>query len=119
MLTTLGEGALLKLTHWGVAWKQGTIGVGDDSVEAAGMGGELQAETGDRGQPRVASAGEHTLEGSWGGTLGQAGSGECMGRKAGGVVRRHDSKISQRLAIGSTWEILVGGATPASATATT
>ncbi len=94
MLTTLGEGVLLKSSHWGVAWKQGAIGVGDDSVEAAGMGGGLQAETGNRGRPRVGSAGKHTLEGSWGGTLGRAGSGECVGRKAGGAVRCHASKIS-------------------------
>ena len=37
---------------------------------------------------------ELTLGGSWGGTLGQAGSGERVGRKAGGAVRCHDSKIS-------------------------
>jgi hypothetical protein len=45
-IITLGEGALLKSSHWGVAWKQGTIGAGDAIVEAAGMGGGLQAETG-------------------------------------------------------------------------
>ncbi len=70
------------------------IGAGDDSVEAAGMGGGLQAETGNHGQPRVGGAGKHTLGGSWGGTLGQAGRGECVGRKAGGAVRGHASKIS-------------------------
>ncbi len=48
-LTTLGEGALLKLSHWGVAWKRGRIGAGDDSVEAAGLGGGLQEETGNCG----------------------------------------------------------------------
>ena len=68
--------------------------MGDDIVEAAGMGGELQVETGNRGQPGVSGTGKHTLGGSWGGTLGQAGSGECMGRKAGGAVRCQDSKIS-------------------------
>jgi hypothetical protein len=67
---------------------------GDDIVEAAGMGEGLQVETGNRGQPGVGGAGEHTLGGSWGGTLGQAGSGERMGKKAGGAVRRQDSKIS-------------------------
>ncbi len=102
-----------------MAWKQGTLGVGDDIVEADGMGGGLQAETDNRGQPRVGSAGKHTLGGSWGDTLRQAGSGECVGRKAGGAVRRQDLKISQRLAIASTRAILVGGATPASAPATT
>ncbi len=95
------------------------IGAGDDISEADGMGGGLQAETGNRGRPGVGAAGKHTLGGSWGGTLGRPGSGEYVGRKAGGMVRCHDSKISQRLAIASTWEILVGGAAPASAPATT
>ena len=109
----------LKSSHWGMVWKQGALGAGDDSVEAAGMGGGLQAETGNHGQPRVGGAGKHTLGGSWGGTLGWTGSGEHVGRKAGGMVRHQDSKISLRLAIASTREILVGGATPASAPATT
>jgi hypothetical protein len=78
------------------------IGAGDDSVEAAGMGGGLQAETGNRGQPGVGGAGKHALGGSWGGMLGRAGSGERMGRKADGAVRCHDSKISQRLVIATT-----------------
>jgi hypothetical protein len=50
-----------------------------------------------------------------GGTLGRAGSGERMGREASGALRRHYSKISQMLAIASTWEILAGDATPARA----
>ncbi len=93
--------------------------MGNDIVEAAGMGGGLQAETGNRGWPGVGGACEHTLGGSWGGTLGWTGSGEHMGRKASGAVRCHDSKISQRLAIPPTREILVGGAAPASALVTT
>jgi hypothetical protein len=119
LIVTVGEGALLQSSHWGMAWKQGTLGAGDDIVEAAGMGGGLQAETGNRWQPGVGGTGKHTLGGSWGGTLGRAGSGECVGRKAGGAVRRHDSKISQRLVIASSREIFVGGAAPASAPATT
>jgi hypothetical protein len=67
---------------------------GDDIVEAAGMGGGFQAESGNLGQPGVDGAGKLTLGGSWGGMLGWAGSGEHMGRKAGGAVRCHDSKIS-------------------------
>jgi hypothetical protein len=35
LLTILGEGALLKSSLWGMAWKQGRIGVDNDSVEAA------------------------------------------------------------------------------------
>jgi hypothetical protein len=118
-MTTLGEGALLKSSLWGMAWKQDGIGAGDNSLDAAGMGGGLQEETGNRVQPGVGGNGKHTLGGSWGGMLGWPGRGECMGRKASGTVRHHDSKISQRLAIASTWEILVGGAAPARAPATT
>jgi hypothetical protein len=84
----------LKSSHWGVAWKQGGIRVGDDSVEAADLGGGLQEGTCNRGQPGVGGYGKHTLGGSRGGTLGQAGSVERLGRKAGGTLRRHDSKIS-------------------------
>jgi hypothetical protein len=102
-----------------MAWKRGGIRVGDDSVEAAGMGGGLQEKTSDRVQLGVGGNGKHTLGGSWGGTLGWPVSGECMGRKAGGAIRCHVSKISQRLVIASTWEILVRGAAPVSAPATT
>ncbi len=77
-----------------MAWKQGAIGAGDDIVEASGMGGELKAKTSNRGQPGVGGAGKHTLGDSWGGTLRWAGSGERVGRKAGGAVRHQDSKIS-------------------------
>jgi hypothetical protein len=59
-------------------------------------------ETGDRGQRGVGSDREHTLGGSWGGTLGWAGSGERVGRKDSGALRHHDSKISRRLTIAST-----------------
>ncbi len=68
--------------------------MGDDSVEAAGLGGGLQEETGNRGKKVVGGDGKHTLGGLWGGMLGQAGSGERVGRKAGGALRHHDSKIS-------------------------
>jgi hypothetical protein len=68
--------------------------VGDDSVEAAGLRGELQEETSKCRQSGVGSDSKHTFGGSWGGTLGWAGSGERVGRKAGDVLRPHDSKIS-------------------------
>ena len=35
---TLGEGALVKLSHWGVAWNGGWTGVSNSSVETAGLG---------------------------------------------------------------------------------
>ena len=76
-----------------MAWKQGRIGAGDDSVEAAGMRGGLQEETSNCVQPGLGGNGKHTLGSSWGGTLGQPGNRERVGRKAGGTNRRHDSKI--------------------------
>jgi hypothetical protein len=68
--------------------------MGDDSVEAAGMGGGFQEEISNHMRPGVGGKGKHTLGGLWGGTLGRPGSGENVGRKAIGVVRHHDSKIS-------------------------
>ncbi len=52
-LTTLGEGASLKLSRWGVAWNRGGTGAGDESVEAAGLGGGFQEGTGNHGRPGV------------------------------------------------------------------
>jgi hypothetical protein len=94
LLTPLGEGASLKASHWGVAWKQGETRVGDENVEAAGLGRGRQEVTGNHRRPGVGGNGKHTLGGSWSGTLGRAGSGEHMGRKADGTLRRHYSKIS-------------------------
>jgi hypothetical protein len=62
-ITTLGEGASLKLSRWGVAWKQGRTGAGDESVEAAGLGGRLQEGTGDHRQLGVGGNKEITLGG--------------------------------------------------------
>ncbi len=64
--------------------------MGDESIEAAGLGWGLQEGTSNRRRPGVGGNGELTLGGSWGGTLGQAGSREHVGRKAGGACRRHD-----------------------------
>ncbi len=102
-----------------MAWKEGGTGAGDESVEAAGLGRGLQEGTDNCRRLGLGCNGELTLGGSWGGTLGQAGSGEHVGRKAGGACRHHNLKMSQRLAIASAWEILVGGAAPARALATT
>jgi hypothetical protein len=110
---------LLKLRRWGVAWNKGETGADDESVEAAGLGGGLQEGTSNRGRPGVGGNGKHTLRSSWGSMLGWAGSGKHMGGKASGALRHHDSKISQRLVIATTWEILVGGAAPVRAPAPT
>jgi hypothetical protein len=114
-ITTLGEGALLKSSRWGVAWKQGKTGAGDGSVEAASLGGGLQERTSNRGRQGVGGNGEVTLGGSWGSTLGRPGIGVHMNWQAGGARRCQDSKMSRRLAIASPWEVLVQGAAPARA----
>ncbi len=92
-----------------MAWNRGGTRASDESVEAAGLGRGLQEGSGNCRRPGVGGDSEITLGGSWGGMLGWAGSGERVGRKAGGTLRRHDSKISQRFAIASTGEILMGG----------
>ncbi len=102
-----------------MAWKQGGIGADGESVEADGLGGGLQEGTGESGRLGVGSNREITLGGSCGCTLGRPGIGVRVGRQASGARRCQDSKMSQRLAIMSTWEILVGGAAPARAPATT
>jgi hypothetical protein len=70
-ITTLGDGAPLKLSHWGVAWKEGGTGAGDESVEVAGLGRGLQEETGNHRRLGVGGNGEITLGGSCGGAIGR------------------------------------------------
>ncbi len=77
-----------------MAWKQGETGVGDESVEAAGLGGGLQEGTGNRGRPGVGGNREITLGGSWGGMLGPPGNRVHVGQKAGGARRCQDLKMS-------------------------
>ncbi len=93
--------------------------MGDESVEAAALGRGLQEGTGNRRRLGVGGNGEITLGGSCVSTLGQPGIGVRVGRQASGAHRCQDSKMSQRLVIVTTWEILVGGAAPAGAPATT
>jgi hypothetical protein len=119
LIPTLGEGAPLKSSQRGVTWKGGGTGAGDRSVEAAGLGNWLQAWIDDIGWSGGSSGEEATLGGLCVGTLGLPGVGIRVGWKDGGASRRHDSKISQRLVMVSTWEILVGGAAPERAPATT
>ncbi len=101
-----------------MAWKQGGRGAGNRSVETAGLGGGVQEGIGDPRGLGVGSGREITLGASCVGTLGWPGVGVQVGRQANGAGRRHDSKISQRLAMAST-QILVGGAAPVRAPATT
>jgi hypothetical protein len=100
-----------------VAWKQVGPGAGDRSVEAAGLDGGVQERIDNHRGLGGGGDGEITLGGSCVGMLGQPGVRIQVGRKAGGPSSHLDLKMSQRLAMASTWEILVGGAAPVRAPA--
>ncbi len=109
----------MKSRHRGVAWKGAWTGVGDRNIEPDGLGGGLHDGLATIGQAGVGDEGDTTLGGSCVGTLGRPGIGIQGGWKEGGASSRHDSKMSQRLVMASTWEMLVGGAAPVIALATT
>jgi len=115
----LGERGLVKSRRRGVAWKGAWTGKGDRKVEPDGLGSGLQDGLETIGRAGVSGEGNTTLGGSCVGTLGRPGIGIRGGWKEGGVSSHHDSKMSQRLAMASTWEMLVGGDAPVSAPATT
>ncbi len=71
-----------------MAWKQGRTGAGDESVEAAGLGGGLQEGTGNHGRLGVGGGREITLGGSCDGTLGRPGIGVQGGWQDGGARLR-------------------------------
>ena len=101
---------------WKGAW---TTGVGDRNVEPAGLGGGLHAGLATTWRAGVIGEVKTTLGGSCGGTLGRPGIGIRVGWKAGGASSRHDSKMSRRAVMASTWEMLEGGDAPVMAPATT
>ena len=109
----------VKSRRRGVAWKGAWNGVGDRNVEPAGLGGGLHDGLATIGWAGVGGEGDTTLGGSYVGTLGRSGIGIRGGWKEGGASSRHDSKMSRRLVMASTWEMLVGGAAPVIAPATT
>ncbi len=104
-----------KLRRRGVAWKGAWTGVGEKNVEPAGLGGGLNG----LGWVGVGGEGNTTLGGSCVGTLGWPGNGIRVGWKEGGASSRHDFKMSRRLVMASTLEMLVGGDAPVRAPATT
>ena len=116
---TLGEGGPVKSRRWGVAWKRAWTGEGDRKVEPDGLGSGLQDGLDTIGRAGVGGEGATTLGGSCVGTLGRPGIGIRGGWKEGGASSRHDSKMSRRLVMASTWEMLVGGDAPVSALALT
>ena len=105
----------VKSSRRGVAGNGAWTGVGERTVEPDGLGGGLHAI----GRAGVGGAGDTTLGGSCVGTLGRPGIGSRGGWKEGGASSRHDSKMSRRLVMASTWEMLVGGDAPVRAPATT
>ena len=102
----------------GLEWRTET-GVGNRSIEPAGLGGGLQAGLAEAGWASVDDEGATTLGGSCVSTLGQPSIGIQGGRKDGGASSCHDSKMSLRLEMALTWEMLVGDAAPVRALATT
>jgi hypothetical protein len=109
----------VKSSRRGVAWNDAWTGVGDRNVEADGMGGGLHAGLATLGRVGVGGAGDTTLGGSGVGPLKRPGIGSRGGWQEGGARSRHDSKMSRRLVMASTGEMLVGGDTPVRAPATT
>ena len=109
----------MKTIRRGVAWYAGWTGVGTRCVEPASLGGGLQSGLAEVVLGSVGGEGDTTLGGSCVDTLGRPGIGIRGGRKDGGASSRHDSNMSRRLAMASTWEMLVGGAAPVRAPATT
>ena len=104
----------------GVAWYAGRTGVGTRCVEPAGLGGGLESGLAEVVLGGVGGKGDTILGGSCVGTLGWCpGIGRRGGQKDGGASSCHDSNMSRRLAMTSTWEMLVGGDTPVRTPATT
>ncbi len=116
---TLDEGVPVKSRRRGEAWKGAWTGEGERQVEPDGLGGGLHAGLATIWRAGVGGEGNTTLGGSCVGTLGRPGIGIRGGWKAGGARSPHDSKMSRRLVMASTWERLVGGAAPVIAPATT
>ena len=109
----------MKSRRRGVAWKGAWTGKGDRKVEPDGLGSGLQDGLDTIGWAGVGGEGNTTLAGSCVGTLRRPGIGIRGGWQEGGTNSRHDSKMSRRLVMASTWEMLVGGDAPVSALATT
>jgi len=94
-------------------------GDGERQVEPNGLGGGLHDGLATIWRAGVGGEGDTALGGSCVGTLGWPGIGIRGGWKEGGTRSCHDSKMSRRLVMASTWEMLVGGAAPVIAPATT
>ena len=110
---------LVKSRRCYVAWKGAWTGDGERQVEPNGLGGGLHDGLATIWRAGVGGEGDTTLGGSCVGTLGWPGIGIRVGWKEGGASSRHESKMSRRVVMASTWEMLVGGDVPVMAPATT
>ena len=121
-ISTLGEGESSKVMQRGVAWMffhfDGGVPCRLDAKKFVGLAGRARCgETGWGDRPW--GAGVATLEGSGLSTLGCPGAMIRVALRWGGARSRQDLKRSRRLAMASSWEILVGGGAPDIAPATT
>jgi hypothetical protein len=115
-IATLGEGESPKVMRCGVAWKvfalSGGVRCRLDANTFVGLAGRVfcgETSWGDRSWV----AGVATCVASGLSTLGCPGAMRRVALRWGGARSRQDSKISWRLAMASSWEILVGGFAPA------
>ena len=116
---TLGEGVPVKSIRQGVAWNGAWTGVGDRNEDPDGLGGGLHDGLDKIGRTGVAGAGDIPLGGTCVGTLERPGIGIRGGWNDGDASSRHDSKMSRRLVMALTWEMLVGSDAPVRVPATT
>ncbi len=110
-LITLGDSSLPKSRCWGVDWNVEDVDSWGCMLEdvrnkglQVGLGARVGVLAGGKGKTTLGSAGVSTL--------GYARAGRQVGRRDRGKRRHHDSKMSWRLAIASSWEKLVGGGAP-------
>jgi hypothetical protein len=118
LLTTLGGWSLSKTRRQGLTWNVGAEDAGVSEL-AVGCGEGLTAVLGD--QVGLVLGGEvaTTLGDLCEFTLGGEGAGRWVGQRDRGASARHDSKISWREVIASSWETLVAGNAPQSTPSTT
>ncbi len=106
LLVTLGSGTSSMVIQHGVTWTACGTG-GGGWREEAGRGGGIQEGSGVA--TTVGKKGVPTLGSSWMATLGRPGDRTWLWFVGEGPRLRHDLNISLRLAMASTWEMLVGG----------
>jgi hypothetical protein len=104
--TIRGDGISVKVIRRGVTWNKGVTGKTIRMVKAE-PGGKVLAGAGEA--MFDGSKGVATLGSSWLGTLGRPGDGMRAWLVSYGPRSCHDSKRSRRLAMASTWVMVVGG----------